>query len=78
MKKNMRMKESKNTSGFVYTPANNRITGTNSTMMWRVPGGNWTNCTTTYITVSAGATQIEFAFKPTSTAARSLSNVFYL
>ena len=63
-------------SGMVYTSSNNRITGTNTTLMWRVPGGSWTNCTTTYITPPSGWTQIEFALKPTATAARSWVAVF--
>jgi len=61
---------------FTFTSSNGRITGTNTNMMWRVPGGAWTNCSTTYITPPTGWTQIEFAYKPTGTASRSWITVF--
>ncbi|MCL2200513.1 MAG: hypothetical protein FWB75_00980 [Oscillospiraceae bacterium] len=63
------------TAPFAFNVSTNRITGATTAMMWRVPGGNWTNATTS-ITPPAGWTVLEFAFRPTASAARSWVTVF--
>ena len=63
-------------AGLAYNASTGNITGTSSSMLWRVPGVSWSTCST-YITPPAGATEIEFALKATSSASRSWVAIFH-